>query len=269
MYQEIPLNKIRVKNNYRQTFDEKKLRELASSIKQHGVIEPILVRPRGENAFEIIAGERRVRASKLAGLVSVPAIVRDLSDERFLETQLVENMQREGVPFMEEAYGIKNLRDNCDLDVSEICKKISKSNAYVYMMLQLTTMCETAQAAAARGEISKAVAVQIARLPDAELQAKMAVDLRRQRGDRLISDRVARQYIQDNFSAPSSRPAANPGGRVRGTNVRDYSANWKQHLLSFTAEQFEQFKSLAAGKTDTQTLISAVETVMLGGSINE
>lgn len=263
MYEEININSIRTRSNYRQTFDEKKLKELASSIKEHGIIQPLVLRPIG-NKYEIIAGERRFRAAKIAQLVKVPAIIREINDAKFLETQLVENMQREGVQFMEEAFGLKRLRDECDLDTAEICKKVSKSEWYVYMMLKLTDMSETAQAACARGEIGKSVAFIIAKLPTHDQQAKAAVDLRRDRADKLIGERAARHYIEQSFGEDRYVRAPKKS-RVQREIGHDYGANWKKNLLTFDAKQFEHFKKILNGKTETAAFAAAVEQVMLHG----
>jgi len=202
----------------------------------------------------------------MADLIKVPAIVRDLADGKVLETQLVENMQREGVQFMEEAYGIKQLRDECDLDTSEICKKLSKSEWYIYMMLKLTDMCETAQAAAARGEITKSVAFLIAKLPTHDQQAKAAVDLRRDTtADKLISERSARRYIEDSFGDGRYVRKPQRHNPVQKAIGHDYGANWKKNLLTFEAPQFEHFKKIVAGRTETAAFVAAVEQVMLAG----
>src|SRR4051794_58881 len=104
---EIPINQIRVKKNYRRTFNDKSIAELARSVKSNGVIQPIVVRPDGEMGYWLIAGDRRLRAATQAGLVTIPAVVRSDTDEtKILELQLVENIQKESVPFMEEAYGL-------------------------------------------------------------------------------------------------------------------------------------------------------------------
>lgn len=276
-YQEIPLNKIVKKSNYRQHFNDKTLRELAASIAEHGVVQPIIVRPNKLGKFDIIAGERRFLAARIAKLAAIPAIVRNLADDKFLETQLVENLQREGVPFMDEAFGVKKLRDDHDLDVTEICKKLGKSDWWVYTMLKLTEMSETAIVAAQRGEITRSVAIQISKLPTQDMQAKATVDLRRERRDLLISDRRARDYIQQAFADGKLPRRQN---RIRGlrindiakNNGNDYAANWKKTLLSFSSEQFEQFKAIVKGRTETSAFAKAVEQVMLveiggGGSI--
>jgi ParB family chromosome partitioning protein len=113
---QIPINQIHAASNYRKTFNDKSLKELAASIKENDVLEPIIVRP-NNNGYQIVAGERRYRASKMAGKVTIPAVVREIADADILKVQIIENVQREGVQFMEEAYAIKKLRDDCTLDV--------------------------------------------------------------------------------------------------------------------------------------------------------
>jgi ParB family chromosome partitioning protein len=151
---QIPINQIHGGSNYRKTFNDKSLKELAQSIKENGVLEPIIVRP-NSNGFQIVAGERRYRASKLAGKVTIPAVVREVDDADILKLQIIENVQREGVQFMEEAYAIKKLRDDCTLDIKEIANTVGKSEAYVYYMLRLTAMTDDARAIAEKGWISK------------------------------------------------------------------------------------------------------------------
>lgn len=257
--QNIPLNQIHAKSNYRKTFNDRTLKELAQSIKQNGVLEPIIVRP-NDKGFEIIAGERRFRASTIAGLVTIPAIVREISDGDVLKVQIIENVQREGVAFMEEAFGIKNLRDECDLDVKEIAKILGKSDTYVYMQLKLTAMPEEVQVIARNGWITKAVAWEIAKLPNSDYQLKAAKDLARTKvGDQISANR-ARFYISENFGERAGRKRRR--GSVEKIAGDDYAANWKHHLLRLSAEQFDRFKQICRGRTDTQTLSEAVELVM-------
>jgi ParB family transcriptional regulator, chromosome partitioning protein len=193
-FKEVPLNQIHAASNYRKTFHDKTLKELADSIRVNGVIEPIILRPNA-TGFEIVAGERRFRASQLAGLVTIPSVIRDLADGDVLKVQIIENVQREGVPFMEEADGIKKLRDEMTLDVAEIAKMIGKSEWYIYMMLRLTSLSDDAQRIARNGWISKAVAWQIAKLPNTDFQTQAANDLARTNRDKLITGSGAKHYI--------------------------------------------------------------------------
>lgn len=134
---EIPLDELRV-NPYqpRKIFDEDALSELAESIKNHGVFQPIIVK-KSIKGYEIIAGERRVRASKKAGLTGVPAIVRDFTDEEMMEIALLENLQRENLTAIEEAEAYKKLIDNLNLTQDELAKKVGKSRSHITNILGL------------------------------------------------------------------------------------------------------------------------------------
>src|SRR5262245_31776819 len=135
---EIPINKlVPSKTNPRTVFDEGKLNELARSIKKSGVVQPRIVTPLADSMYELIAGERRLRASQRAGLTTVPCIVRNLSVAELLEVQIVENSQREDVNAMDEARALNRLREQLSYDVVEIAERIGKSEAYVYNMLKL------------------------------------------------------------------------------------------------------------------------------------
>lgn len=257
----LPINDIVIFDNYRKTFDEKKLREMENSIKENGVIEPLIVRLKA-NQYELVAGERRLRAATNAGLVEVPVVImRNMTDEKFYELQLIENIQREGVNVIEEARGIKRLQDKCMMTVEEISKKIGKKDSTVYNYLSLLKMHPAAIEATERGWITRTAAVKIARLKLPDDQEKAALALRRKDKLKLVSDRFTRQYIQDNFGERRvKKPQRNA---IQKQNGNDYNANWKKYLLRFTAEQFEAFKIKCNGDTATSTFAEAVETVML------
>jgi ParB family chromosome partitioning protein len=256
---EIPLNQIHAKDNYRKTFKDNSLAELAASIKANGVLEPILVR-RNANGFEIIAGERRFRASQIAKLVTIPAVVREVADDDVLTMQIVENVQREGVPYMEEAYAVRRLRNDKSLDVKEIAKLIGKSDQYVYYMLQLCSMSDDARAIAEKGWISKTVAWQIAKLPNAEFQTQAANDLARTKRDKLVSPSTAKSYIADTFGDSKRKLRKERVDRFGPGS--DFIANWKRYLVNFDCEQFERFKKIVRGRTETDVLAEAVDLVM-------
>lgn len=262
--QEIPINQIRVKKNYRKTFNDKSIAELAKSIKSNGVIQPIVVRTDGGDGFWVIGGERRLKAATQAGLVTIPAVIREDSDEaKILELQLVENIQKESVPFMEEAYGIRELRDKGSYDVKEIASMLGKSDTYIYGMLRIAAMSEEARRIAENGWISKGVAWEIAKaLTNEEDQTKAANALARTNSSKLISQSGAKSYIADTFGD-------SPGGmrkrRVASFGLgsdKDYAANWKYHLVRFTAEQFDRFKKIVRGRTENAVLSEAVDAVM-------
>ena len=259
-FKQIPLNRIHVDRNYRKTFKDKSIAELAQSIKENGVIEPIIVRAAGKG-YMIVAGERRYRASMKAGLATIPAVVREVEDDDVLKLQIIENVQREGVQFMEEAYALRQLRNDGAYDASEIAKLIGKSEAYVYYMLRLTEMSDDARTIAEKGWISKAVAWHIAKLKDADQQTQAANDLARTQSGKLVTENSAKSYIRDNFQADSEQVMRRER-RKRQTDGDDFTTNWKRYLVNFSAEQFERFKAIVLARTETALLCEAVDLVM-------
>lgn len=124
----------------RKQFDDAALRELADSIAEHGVIQPLLVRPVGGGVYQIVAGERRWRASRLAGLTEVPAVVKELSDSETMEIALVENLQREDLDPIEEAEGIAQLIETYNLTQDQAAQKLGKSRPAVANALRLLNL---------------------------------------------------------------------------------------------------------------------------------
>ena len=120
----------------RQVFDEDALKELSSSIKEHGVFQPIIVK-KSIKGYDIIAGERRFRASKLAGLEKIPAIIRDFTDEQMMEIALLENLQRENLNAIEEAKAYQSLIKNLNLTQDSLSKRVGKSRSHITNMLGL------------------------------------------------------------------------------------------------------------------------------------
>lgn len=134
---EIDINELRP-NPYqpRQVFDEEALKELSSSIKEHGVFQPIIVK-KSIKGYEIIAGERRYRASKMAGLTKIPAIIRTFTDEQMMEIALLENLQREDLNAMEEAKAYQSLINNLHITQEELSHRVGKSRSHITNMLGL------------------------------------------------------------------------------------------------------------------------------------
>jgi len=163
--------------NPRRTFSDAELGELADSIKQHGVIQPIVVRPvKGANdRFEIIAGERRWRASQIAGLHEVPIVPLDVSDSDAMEIAIIENVQREDLNAMEEAQGYHALATAFKRSQEEIAKIVGKSRSHVANMMRLTKLPDDVQALIASGELSNGHARALISLPDPSTAAKRIV----------------------------------------------------------------------------------------------
>ena len=148
----------------RKTFTESELSDLAASIRERGVLQPILLRSVSGRPYmyEIIAGERRFRASKMAGLNEIPALVKSMDDNNAREVALIENVQRENLNPIEEANAYKNLMECCDYELSDVSRLIGKSASYIRNMLRLTSLPESVQSLVEQGELSASHARTIA-----------------------------------------------------------------------------------------------------------
>jgi ParB family transcriptional regulator, chromosome partitioning protein len=164
--------------NPRRTFSDAELGELADSIKQRGVIQPIVVRPvkGAQDRYEIIAGERRWRASQIAGLHEVPIVPVEVSDADALEIMIIENVQREDLNAMEEAQGYHALADEFKRSQEEIAKIVGKSRSHVANMMRLTKLPAEVQAYIAKGDISAGHARALIGVPDPLAAAKRIVE---------------------------------------------------------------------------------------------
>ncbi|MBO4878876.1 MAG: ParB/RepB/Spo0J family partition protein [Clostridia bacterium] len=158
----------------RKTFDEEKLRELAESIEQHGVVQPIIVRKEGER-YRIIAGERRFRAARLAGLNEVPVIIRELDEQEVLEISLIENIQRENLNSIEEARAIRALMDEHDLTQEEVAKRLGKSRPAIANSVRLLALPDEVQQLLLDGKLQAGHCRALASIPDDALMTKTAL----------------------------------------------------------------------------------------------
>lgn len=158
----------------RKTFDDETLGELASSIAEHGLLQPIAVRHKAAGGYLIVAGERRWRASRMAGLTEVPAIVKDVTDEQAMELALVENLQREDLDPVEEANGIRELMNRCDLTQEQAARKLGKSRSALANILRLLNLPDEVLELLKTGKLNVGHAKVILSLPTAELQRQAA-----------------------------------------------------------------------------------------------
>lgn len=163
------------KTNPRQSFDKTALEELADSIRRHGVLQPILVRPLN-GCYEIVAGERRYRAAKTAGVKELPAVVRALTDLEAVELQVVENLQREDLHPLEEAEGYHLLQKQHGYSADTIAEKVGKSRAYIFGRLKLRKLPAAVKKKFAAGEIPASNALLLATIPDPKACARAARD---------------------------------------------------------------------------------------------
>lgn len=157
----------------RQVFNEEALQELADSIKEHGVFQPIIIK-KSIKGYEIIAGERRVKASKLAGLDEIPAIVRDFSDEEMMEIALLENLQRENLNPMEESRAYRKLIETLNITQEELAKKLGKSRSYITNMIGLQNLPSSIQTMISDNKMSMGHARVLSKLENEDQQKELA-----------------------------------------------------------------------------------------------
>ena len=160
----------------RTIFDEEALKELAESIKENGVFQPIIVK-KSIKGYDVIAGERRLRASKLAGKKTIPAIIRQISDDKMAEIALLENLQREDLNALEEAKAYKSLIDKLNITQEELAKKVSKSRSHITNMLGLLRLPGEVQDMITKGELTMGHARALSKLEDKDEMVKMAEEI--------------------------------------------------------------------------------------------
>lgn len=190
----------------RLTFDEKALQELSDSIKVHGVIQPLVLRKVG-NKYEIIAGERRYKASCMAGLKKVPAIVRELSDDESAEVALIENVQRKNLTSIEEAQSYKTLLDRSYMTQEELAQKLGVAQSTIANKMRLLNLCDEVQDALLNEKISERHARSLLQISNPDEQKKML--------DRIIKERLTVKQLDNEIkklSSDESSSSENSGG---------------------------------------------------------
>lgn len=158
----------------RKQFDEEALAELSASIAQHGVLQPLLVRPLTDGSYQLVAGERRWRASRMAGLTEVPVVVREMTDQQASELALIENLQREDLNPMEEALGFRTLMDSYGLTQEETAQVVNKSRPAVANALRLLNLPVSVTELVSEGKLSAGHARAILAFPSEEEQVEAA-----------------------------------------------------------------------------------------------
>ena len=189
----------------RKTFDDETLAELSASIAEHGLLQPIAVRPKPSGGYLIVAGERRWRASRMAGLTEVPVIVKDVTDEQAMELALVENLQREDLDPVEEAVGIRELMTRCDLTQEQAARKLGKSRSALANSLRLLSLPETVLELLKSGFITIGHAKVVLGLPTPELQEEEAQMI----ADNQLNVRQA-EALCKKLAKPAKEPVAAP-----------------------------------------------------------
>ena len=181
----------------RKQFDEEALAELSDSIAQHGVLQPLLVRPMPDGGYQLVAGERRWRASRMAGLTEVPVVIRDLTDAQVAELALVENLQRENLNPLEEANGYKELSDKFGYTQEKISEIVGKSRPSIANALRLLNLPEDVQEMVSTGSLSMGHARAILSLPDDKMKTDLAKLVIQNDLSVRETERIARNMVKE------------------------------------------------------------------------
>lgn len=203
---ELPINKVQVNAQQPRThFDPVRLEELAASMRKNGVLQPLLVRKKGDT-YELIAGERRLRAAKMAGLSKVPVFVREVHDEEMLRLAILENVQREDLNPIEEAAAYQRLIDEFDMTQLNVAEQLGKSRSAINNALRLLSLPETLRSRIEAGELSAGHARALLSADSLEEQTHIANLVR----DKNLSVREVEQITQSNVAKKASRKPTTP-----------------------------------------------------------
>jgi ParB family chromosome partitioning protein len=219
---EIPIDQIEV-NPYqpRTDFDEVALAELAESIKAQGIIQPITVRKLSNNQYQLIAGERRLQASKLAKLDKLPAYIRTADDQQMLEMAIIENIQREDLNAIEIALSYKRLMSECNLNQEEMAERVSKNRSTVTNYLRLLKLPPDIQAAIRDKKISMGHARAIINIENIDVQLELF--------KRIIRDGLSVRNVEELAKKLSGTPSKKP---EKSPEAQDPAIKKLQHTLS-------------------------------------
>ena len=189
----------------RKIFKDEAIQELASSIKEYGVIQPLLVRPAGAG-FELIAGERRLRASKLAGLKEVPVIVRTMDDKEMAELAMIENLQREDLHFLEEAYGYQSLIANFGITQEETARRLGKSQSTIANKMRLLKLPGDIQTVIVDEELTERHARALLKIEDEEIQKRILAIIKEQDLNVRETENLIEEILADISREKSKKP---------------------------------------------------------------
>lgn len=208
----------------RKDFNEEALRELADSIATHGVLQPLLVRPLAGGGYQLVAGERRWRASRMAGLSEVPVVIREMTDSEMTQIALIENLQREDLNSVEEALGYKSLMDAYNLTQDEVAKAVGKSRPAVANVMRLLNLPEEIQDMLKEGEISAGHARALLGIADKENMIEIAKSIASQ--DLTVRDveRLAKKQSSD------KKPKAEKQHQKRAPIYDEVELSLNEHL---------------------------------------
>ncbi len=262
-----PVVKVRIskvepnREQARQNFDEDGLAELADSIKQYGIIQPLIVQDKG-NYYEIVAGERRWRAAKMAGVKEVPVIIRDISEQQRMEMSLIENIQREDLNPIEEARAYRQLLDEFHLKQEEVAQRVSKNRTTVANSLRLLKLSEDVQQMVIDGKLTGGHARCLVSVEDAGMQKQLADQIAAQNLSVREAERLVKalQEQQEKKEKKKAKPdekmdalyadLADQMRRILGTKVeirRKNESSGKIEIAYYSQEELDRILQMIRG----------------------
>lgn len=237
----------------RKHFDQEKLEQLAASIKEHGVLEPIIVR-RVDEGYQIVVGERRWRASLLAGKKTIPAVIKDLSERQMTELALIENLQREDLNAIEEAKGYRILMEEFSMTQEEVAQSVGKKRSSVANALRLLSLDAKTKGMVANGSLSRGHAKVLLGVDSVKLRQMLAERVVREglsvrQLERLVKEKPKKRILPQREEDPELQLLQEELQRVLGTKVRlDYrEGKGKIEIEYYSDEELERILDLMRG----------------------
>ncbi|MDH3627204.1 MAG: ParB/RepB/Spo0J family partition protein [Acidobacteriota bacterium] len=233
----------------RKRFDAEQLQELADSLKQDGLLQPVVVRPRGADAYELVAGERRWRAAQLAGMMKIPVVVREVDDPKLLELALIENLQREQLDPIDEARAFQTLIDDHGLTQQAVAERVGRQRVTITNALRLLNLAPTVQRQIQDGLISAGHAKALVSITDMDLQIRVATQAAKEG----LSVRQVEARVKQLRAAPKEKrpaPATDPNlvaaeerlASALGTKVKIVTGKkgGRLELYAFSEEELQR-----------------------------
>ena len=252
----------------RKRFDQESLSDLADSIRAHGIIQPLTVRRLASGYYQIIAGERRWRAAKLAGLEEVPAVIIEADDRKVMELGLIENLQREDLNPIEEAMGYRALVEDYGLTQEEVARQVGKSRPAIANALRLMGLPDAVRQLLEEGKLSAGHGRALLTLSDGGLQRKLAQKIVAEdlsvRQTEALAKRLAAAGSQ--ADAPASAPAQDPMKLYRDAAAKELSSRWGRKVSITMGPKKGRLEFEFYNDEDLTQLLDRLESVGKGGT---
>ena len=250
----------------RKRFDPETLADLAESIRTHGIIQPLTVRRLSSGYYQIIAGERRWRAAKLAGLSEVPAVIIEADDRRVMELGLIENLQREDLNPMEEALGYQALVQDYGLTQEEAAQRVGKSRPAVANAMRLLALPDAIQALLEEGKLSAGHGRAILSVPDSALQKKLAQKVVQEGLSVRQTEAMAKRLAQADADPSPVPKAADPMKLYREAAAKDLTQRWGRKVSISMGPKKGRLEFEFYDDADLTELLDRLEQLEKGGA---